>query len=524
MFKDTAIYSIGSLLPKMAGLVLAPIYTIYMAPSDYGLYSLAALLSSAVGVVMLLGQDGSITLLFREGAEEVSDPRELLFSVTLFTTVVSTAVLGLLLLLGPTFTPWLSKDPSFTFRPYVVIALITAWTTVPLSLQRAVNRARGQAGIHTGFQIAQFVVNTAFTLIFVVALKQGAYGSLKGTFLGGALLVPFAIALLVREWKPTLSMDALKRSLKFGLPLVPHYFLGGFLLTFADRLMLARFSTMAAVGLYGYAYNLSMSLNLVSQSINRAWGPIYYDLAGHEEGRRQLPRLTSVYAAVVCLAALGFTMFMPDLLVLISNKRYWPAASIMPIIVGGYFFFAMYMVTSTPIFFARKTLWIPLLSGAAALFNIGINFWLIPAFGMTGAAWATFFAYLGMAAGARWLSGKVGGLFDDRRLATVVGIYLIGFVATLGIQSLTQPGASGRAGVIYDIGLKLATFTVLGGLFLLLRVVTPHELQVVLRKLRRKDGLRRPIMDEDAAALKAIETTTISATSDATGFNPDDER
>jgi len=525
IFKDTAIYSLGSLLPKAAGIILAPIYTTFLSPSDYGVYSLAAMITSMVSVVMVLGQDGSLTLFYRSQRNEGEDPRELLFTVFVFVLGFASLVFGVMAILGPIYTPWLSKDPAFTFVPYVAIALFTSWVTVPLSLQQAVNRAKGQAKLHTAFQVAQFTINTAFTLLFVVAFRQGAIGSLKGTFLGAALVSPFAIWMLVRQWKPQFSRTALKRSLDFGLPLVPHYFLGGFLLTFADRLMLSRYASLAAVGLYSFAYNLSMMLNLVSQSINRAWGPIYYDLADTEEGRAQLPRLTTVYASVVAIVGIGFTLYMPDVLVILANERFWPAASIMPILVGGYFFFAMYMVTSTPIFFARKTRWIPILSGSAAVFNIGINFYLIPTFGIQGAAWATFAAYVLMAAGARWLSSKVGGLFEDRRLAAVVAIYLIGFASTFAIQSFTRPGIEGGMAIAFDIAIKAAAFLAILGLFPLFRVVTPAEIGRLVdrvRARRRAKPEERPI--EEEASLEARDVAEISATSDATGFEPDDER
>ncbi len=85
VFKDTAIYSLGSLLPKMAGIILAPIYTAYLTTTQYGIYSLAAMITSMVTVVMLLGQDGSLTLYYRQQSKGEEDHREMLFTVVMFT-------------------------------------------------------------------------------------------------------------------------------------------------------------------------------------------------------------------------------------------------------------------------------------------------------------------------------------------------------------------------------------------------------------------------------------------------------
>ncbi len=234
--------------------------------------------------------------------------------------------------------------------------------------------------------------------------------------------------------------------------------------------------------MYSYAYNLSMALNLVTTSINRAWGPIYYDLAGTEEGRRQLPRLTTVYASAVAIAAIGFTMYMPDLLVLLaSRKEYWAGAGIMPIIVAGYFFFAMYMVVSTPVFYAAKTRWLPPLSAAALVINVGINLWAIPAFGMYGAAWATFAAYVVMAAGARYLAGRVDGQFEDGRLVAVIAIYALGFAATYAVASLD-------VSIFVGMALKAVLFALLLLLFVAFRVVTVAELRSLLESPPQGEG------------------------------------
>ena len=82
-------------------------------------------------------------------------------------------------------------------------------------------------------------------------------------------------------------------------------------------------------------------------------------------------------------------------------------------VAGGYFFFALYMVVSTPIFYSRKTGWAPIISGAAAMLNVVVNLVLIPRFGMLGAAWATLVAYLFMALVARC------GLEPDSRAASM---------------------------------------------------------------------------------------------------------
>lgn len=510
VFKDTTVYGLGSMLPKAAGIILVPIYTRFLVPADYGLMSLATMVTSMVGTIMLVGQNGSLTLYFRatqtEGNEE--EIRSLLFSVVAFVMLFAGVIFGLAMVFGPSAAPHLIRSKAFTFNPYLVVALSTAYLGLPLALLQAVNRARGQAATHTAFQLTSFALNTAFTLYFVVAVRQGALGSLKGTLAAAMLLALPALVLLAREMRPAFSWKWLRRSLVFGLPLVPHFF-AGWILTFADRYMLERYTTLREVGLYSLAYNISMVMNLVSVAINQAWGPIYYDLAGREDGRKMLPRLTTVYAAVVTAAGMAFMLLARELLLFLAASRYHEAAGVVPIVVAGYWGFAMYSVVSTGIFYAKKTGWVPLISAIAAAFNIGLNWWLIPRYGMFAAAWNTFAAYLLMAAISRVVSGRLSPVgFEDARLAKTAAIFLGVFAAGLGVTALGLP-------LLATVVLKLVVLAIGLAAFVALDVITPRELRQALDRVRARRGRLAP---DEEAALAALSEETAGHTADDTGF------
>lgn len=349
IFKDSTVYGLGSLLPRAAAIILTPIYTTYLSPKDYGIYSFALMLATMTGVIMMVGQPGSLTLFYRR---TVGDPHErgsLAFTVFWFVMAFAGVLLGIGFLVGPKIAPVITGSKEIPFYPYLAIALLIAFTNAPQALQQAVNRGLGQAKTFTAFQLSAWAINTGFTLYFVVALREGAYGSLKGSLAAPLLIMPVAIFVLVRRWEPRFSMTLLKRSLRFGLPLVPHYF-AGWMLTFFDRYLLMRLSTATQVGLYSLAYSFGMIFNLFCNAISTAWQPIYYDLADTAEGRIKLPRLITVYCAAIAGLAIVFTFFAPNLLVVLANQRFHSAAPVVPVIAGGYFFFALYMIVSTPIF------------------------------------------------------------------------------------------------------------------------------------------------------------------------------
>ena len=108
-----------------------------------------------------------------------------------------------------------------------------------------------------------------------------------------------------------------------------------------------------------------MVLNLFCASINTAWAPIYYDLADTAEGRAKLPRLTTVYRPS-SRARDRLHAVAPDLLLCWPTSASTPPSRSCPSSPRGYYFFALYMVVSTPIFHKRRPTWAPIISGSAA--------------------------------------------------------------------------------------------------------------------------------------------------------------
>jgi len=484
VLKDFTVYGIGSILPKAVAFLLIPVYTRFLTPEDYGILSLATMIATMATVALTLGQNGSLTLYFRSSqAEEDGEAgiRSMLFSVVVAVLAFGAAATALLMWAGPKVTPSLLSSERITFDPYLQTALWIAYLGVPLALLQAVNRARGQAKTHTTFQLASFAVNVSATLYFIAALRQGAIGSLRGTLTATLVLLPVALALLVREMEFKFSWHWLKRSLVFGLPLVPHYF-AGWLLTFADRYMLERLSTIEAVGLYSLAYNVSMALSLVTSSLNQAWGPIYYDMAGDEDQRGLLPRLSTIYAAGVTIAAIAFLALSRELLVILAAERYWEAAGVVPIVTAGYYAFAMYSVLSTGTFFAKRTGRIMLLTSFAAAANIGANLLLIPRYGMYGAAWATLISYTLMAIGARVLTGwSMPGSLEDGKLLRATIVFAVAFVGNHAIDGFALPLAA-------DILAKLALVAASAGLLMVGGVVSAHEVRRFIARMGRRNG------------------------------------
>jgi O-antigen/teichoic acid export membrane protein len=468
IFKDSLLYGLGGVLPKVISVLLVPLYTHFLSPSDYGVMSLAALLAALVGQILLLGLVGSVARFCRAD----SDPEtagSLLFSVLVADLVFSGVLLAVLLAFGPRLFDAIGVGKDVPFNPYLAVAFAGAFLSGPIALLQGVLRTRGMAPRFAVLAIVSFGLNAAFTVYFVAFAREGALGSLKGTTYAAAIVGAYSVYAMWRWVNPRFSWPLLGEALAFGLPLVPHAF-AGWLIGYADRYVLQIFRTSAEVGLYSLAYSIGMGMSVIAMAVNMAWVPTFYDLASSEDGAKKLPRLTTVYAGVITVFGVAFLLVSHELTQLLATRAYWGAASIAPIVVAGYYVQAMYFVTSTPMFFMKRTRLLAITSCLAAAVNVVANFLLVPRWGMYAAAWATVGSFAVMMVGSWTVSSRLRPRsFEHRRLATLVSV----FAAAVALEQLI--GSAGLS-VTLAVGAKAVVFLAILVALFLLRVVTRAEL------------------------------------------------
>jgi O-antigen/teichoic acid export membrane protein len=166
-------------------------------------------------------------------------------------------------------------------------------------------------------------------------------------------------------------------------------------MNFVDRLLLESRVPLAELGLYTLGYQLGVAMLVLVSSINMAWSPYYYNLMTRQANAERVVRqVSSLYVAVIGGICLVVALFSREIVQLLAPPTYLSAARYAPLILFSYLLEGYYYFVVMPLFFYKKTSWIPLITFSAALVNIVLNLWWIPRWGALGSAWATFVAFL----------------------------------------------------------------------------------------------------------------------------------
>jgi len=439
LLQQSGLYLLGQSLQKACSLLLIPIWTAYLTPSDYGITGTLGAYANILHILLMFGIYGAVVRYYFELQYDIEAQATYVTSNFFFLLIVPGAVLGSLMLFGQSLWAWASSD-AIPFQPYVVLMLITAYGGLLYALPYSLFQAQQKAHKCVALDFVGFLITVSLSLFFVVGYHQGAFGMMLGGAVSQTILALVATGLLLKEWfRPRFAWTHIASSLKFGLPLVPHL-LSGWALTFADRVMLERMVSLEEVGRYTLGYNIGMIMNLVVTSINQAYQPYYFSLMkSAADVEQKIVRFVCLYFTGIGFITLLGSLFAGEIVSLATPPRFHLSAVYIPPILLGYMTVGLYFIVASPLFYYKKTFYLPFISGIAAIFNVCLNLLLIPKFGPIAAAWSTFACYAFIAGLYYILAQKVSPLpYPVRRIVLVI-LLILGAVLFTGNLPLFAP-------------------------------------------------------------------------------------
>ena len=423
--KGAASYTVAGLLGKGIGFLMLPLYTRALTPADYGRLTLVTSIGAMVTTVLMFGLDSPIIRLFFELAEKPERQDALIQSLWRFLITASSAVCIILgvatfAILGPSTTATLNGPD--VLLGLTATGLGVAATGVALPALRAGERFRAYLTV-----MATSAISTAAAAaVMVLVLKTGVIGALSAGIV--ANLVVLMIAFRVVPWKREVKTDRqlITRSLRMGVPLVPH-FASMQALVLADRLILVSLVSASSLGLYGLASNIALPTAVACQSITQATMPTYAKVgtSGRADQRRALRSLITVQVAAITLVTTATALLGPPLIGIVAAADFGDAAPLVGWIALGYGFLGLYGIpmNGATIGAGRTNrAWIASLTGATV--NLVLIILLTPRIGIEGAAIASAGGYLALLLGIGfWAhSGPNPASYDLPRIALIFAL------------------------------------------------------------------------------------------------------
>ena len=405
LFKQTFIYGLATVLPRMLSFILVPLYTKVMPPGSYGEVTLIYAWFAIFNVILAYGMETAF-FRFYSGTGD----KKTVTSTALISIGVSTVVFVILALL---FKESLAAVLNIEFRyiEYVIYILaLDALVIVPFAWLRANEQPMRYALV----KILNVMVNLGLNVFFLLLLPGLAESNPKTLleaiyvpdfeisyiFISNLVASGITLLLMGRRYLAlpyVFERQLWRKMMGYALPVM----IAGVAFTINevfDRVLLSELLPEAIakeeIGKYSACYKLALFMTLFATAFRLGIEPFFFSHASSEEPQKAYAQITNYFVVLGSVILLGVVVF-SDILkqLFILDSAYWEAMPIVPMILLASFFLGIYHNLSVWYKVTDRTRYGAYFSLSGALVTILVNYFLIPVIGYYASALATLLAY-----------------------------------------------------------------------------------------------------------------------------------
>ena len=361
----------------------------------------------------------------------------------------------------------------------ILILLLDSIAIVPFANLRLEKKAKKFAAI----RIANIIINLALNIILIVVYKLGVEAIFISNLVASAFSLIVLLPEIFKNYLAVIDPELLKRMLKFALPYLPGS-LAAMMVQMIDVPIMRELTNDSTVGIYRANYKLGIFMMLFVSMFQFAWQPFFLENAKEKNAKEIFAKVFTLYLFAGGLIWLLLTLFIDNIAMIelggrtLIGREYLEGLMIVPLVLLGYLFYGLYINFTAGIYIEEKTNYFPIVTGTGAAVNILANLFLIPIYGIMGAAIATFASYFIMAVGLYFVSQKFYPIKYEFR--KVIVILLDIFLITIGYYYFLW---NNSLNFLTKILLLSAFFAVL----ILFRAVTKQDFASGLKIIRNKN-------------------------------------
>lgn len=435
LFKQTAIYGVATVLPRMFSFLLVPIYTELLPKAAYGKVSIIFSWMIFFNVILAYGME---TAFFRFYNKE-ADKKSVLETTTVSIFWSTLAFLFLSLLFRNKLASGSGIDVQYvTYTIWILV--LDALVIIPFSNLRATQQPIYYATIKIGNVVVNLLLNLFFLLILPKVASANPNGFLSTLYFEnfqiGYIFISNIIASLFTflavspnylQIKWQFNFELWKRMMRYGMPIL----VAG--IAFAineqfDKILLGKLLPKniadSEVGVYSACYKLGLFMVLFRTAYTLGIEPFFFSHADKENASQTYATVTKYFVIFGSFILLSVIVF-ADLLkvIMIRDESYWEAMKVVPLIILANFFLGIYTNLSVWYKLIDKTHIGAYISIFGALITLLLNFLLIPKYSYYGSAIATIAAYGSMMLISYTMGNKYYPIpYDIRKIGGYLGL------------------------------------------------------------------------------------------------------
>jgi O-antigen/teichoic acid export membrane protein len=383
-FTGTSYVAIGTLFGSLLTFVFSALAARILGPTNFGNLALVTAVTVIVVVPMVICLQGGLK--YAAEAEDDSVRSRIISTYSLQTALLTVGSIAIFVL----FSAQLSKVLGISAEIYlfaIAYGATSAFFVLTTVLLRSLFKIRAVALINA----LQSVIVLAAFLIFISVNMRSWQAALFSLYIGNAAIATILVVYLRQYIKLQYDWLWSRKLLSYAVFALPGGIAGAFM--GVDRILINKFITTAAVGIYNAYYLPSITIAVALWSIvNVAFFPLA------SKSRNKLRIFRNVSKAAPYLAAVLLPSFvLIEFVIFILYGQQYPFSAELGLLFAfaatACFFYQCYsyVIASEGTSGAKVN---TLSSVIAFIVLVGLDVVLIPIIGLSGAAVALIFAYM----------------------------------------------------------------------------------------------------------------------------------
>ncbi|QJP33712.1 oligosaccharide flippase family protein [Nonlabens sp. Ci31] len=399
LFKNTFIYGLATVLPRLLTVLLTKLLTEYLPGKvEFGEVSIIFSYIIFANVILTYGMETAFFRFYNDASTKAKT-----LGTALVSLLATTLVFGLAAYL---FIDQIEAATGLSAQYWKWVIAVIVFDTL-MVIPFAYMRAQGKSTKYALIKLFNVLITVGMTLLFFTVLQD--FPSMERVlpadrielFFIAFLSASFITFLIViKPYFTKWEFDATlwKTMFSYGWPIL----LAGFAFAInetVDKILLQKLLPVGEeeaegiVGVYTAGYRLAVGMTLYAQAFRLGVEPFFFSQSGDKNATQQYALITKAFVAFGSVALMAYVVLVDFIKPYIVKEGFETAMEVVPLILIAYFFSGIYQTLSVWYKIQDKTRYGAYISITAAVLTIFVNVLLIPHIGYMASAYATCAAY-----------------------------------------------------------------------------------------------------------------------------------
>ncbi|OIQ31029.1 MAG: polysaccharide biosynthesis protein [Bacteroidetes bacterium MedPE-SWsnd-G2] len=393
--KDTGIYGLATVLPRLMNFLLVPLHTTELATSGYSDNTTFYIYAAFLNVLLSFGMETAFFRFFTHASEKNKVYSTTFISITSFTILFLVGIVAF----NESLASLVNLNQKY-FNLLIGVVLLDALVVAPFAYLRATGKTKTFSIIKLS-NVATYVLLNYFFLWFIPTFKIGTsfydptdlvqyifISNLAASVVTFLFLTPYFFKV-----KMSFDLQIFKNLMSYGWPVM----VAGLAYVINenfDKWLLPELLGKDINGAYAGCYKIAVFMTIFIQAFRIGAEPFFFSHSKSENPQQTYATIMKyfvVFGSVLMVFVVSYLDIITSLVV--PNETYWVAIGIVPIILLANLFLGIYFNLALWYKLTDRTRIGMYISILGAVITIGLNYMLIPKIGFMGSAWTTLIAY-----------------------------------------------------------------------------------------------------------------------------------